>query len=274
MTTIGVIGAGNMGEALISGLLGSGKIEASSLIVAEVREARAKYISGTYGVKVEAEAVKVAEKSDVLFLVVKPKDAPAVLRSVRDAFLNAGEKRVLVSSVAGMPIKNVEAELPDGSQVVRIMPNLACSVGEGAIAVCRGSSVTEEAFNTVRRLLSLVGAVVELPEELFDAVTGLSGSGPAYVLTFIEALSDGGVKLGIQRSAALTLAAQTVLGAAKMLVKRGEHPAKLRDMVATPGGTTIEGLVEMEKGKFRATVINAVVKAAEKAKTIREAIFK
>lgn len=261
MVKVGVIGAGNMGEAIVSGLMKSG-LKRGDVSIAEVLEERRKYMSKTYGVEVHGSAKEL--EVDVLFLVVKPKDALGVLRE-----LDVPEGMVLVSSVAGLSIERIEQVVK--GQVVRMMPNLACGVGEGAIAVCKGSRVSDESYRMVMELLKGLGRVVELEEELFDAVTGLSGSGPAFVLTFIEAMSGAGVKLGIPRGESLLLSAQTVLGTAKVLLESGDHPARLRDRISTPSGTTIEGLIELEKGNFRATVINAVLKAAERARELRKA---
>ena len=257
MAKVGIIGAGNMGEAILSGLLRAG-LDAEEISVSEILKERREYISSRYGVEVHEDFRDL--KAEILFLVVKPKDAFKVLEG-----LKLPEGGVLVSSVAGLRIGEMERFV---KPVIRMMPNLACRVGEGAIGVCRGSGVSDEAYEEVLGLLKMLGRVVELREELLDAVTGLSGSGPAFVLTFIEAMSDAGVKLGIPSRESLLLSAQTVLGAAKLLLESGEHPAELRGRIATPAGTTIEGLVELERRGFRAAVIDAVLRASERAREL------
>jgi pyrroline-5-carboxylate reductase len=196
---------------------------------------------------------------------VKPDQVAAVLAEQRGNFTNA---HLLISIAAGVTLAKMEAALLAGTRVIRVMPNTPALVGEAAAAFALGKSATAADGELVKKLLSAVGIAFQVKESLLDAVTGLSGSGPAYVYQFIEALSDGGVAAGLPRDIATKLAAQTVLGAAKMVLETGQHPGALKDQVTSPGGTTIEGLHELEKGKMRATVMSAVRAATEKSKKL------
>jgi pyrroline-5-carboxylate reductase len=201
----------------------------------------------------------------VLILATKPDQAAAVLGEIHDAVTR---RHLLISIAAGIPTAKLEAALPARARVIRVMPNTPALVGASASGFALGKSATRADGLLAHRLLSAVGVAVQLKETLMDAVTGLSGSGPAYVYQFIEALSDGGVAVGLPRDVATRLAAQTVLGGAKMVLETGLHPGSLKDMVTSPGGTTIEGLHELEKGKLRGTVMSAVRAAAEKSKQL------
>jgi pyrroline-5-carboxylate reductase len=207
----------------------------------------------------------VAAGADVLVLAVKPQVMAAVLADVKPAVT---AKQLVISIAAGWALDALAAGLPAGTRLVRVMPNTPCLVGASAAAFTPGPAVTAEDRLTVQRLLTAVGTAVELPEHLLDAVTGLSGSGPAYVFVLIEALADGGVKAGLPRTVAQALAAQTVFGAAKMVLETGRHPAELKDAVASPAGTTVAGLAVLERAGFRAAAIDAVVAAAERAKEL------
>lgn len=263
--SIGFLGAGKMATALARGfirarLVGPRQVSASDPVAA-ARTAFAKAI----GAKAAGCNAEVAQSARVIFLAVKPDQVASVLAEVREHFTRG---HLLVSIAAGVPIAKLEGSLPAGARVIRVMPNTPALVGESASAYAAGKSATSADIELAQKLFSAVGAAFPVKEYLLDAVTGLSGSGPAYVYQFIEALSDGGVAAGLPREVATRLAAQTVLGSAKMVLETGQHPGALKDMVTSPGGTTIEGLHELEKGKLRGTVISAVRAAAEKSKKL------
>jgi pyrroline-5-carboxylate reductase len=263
--TIGFLGAGKMATALARGfirakLAGPGQILASDPITS----ARAAFAKET-GVRVVDSNAAVVTAAQVIFLSVKPDQVAAVLAEVRDSFT---AEHLLVSIAAGVPLAKLEGALLAGARVIRVMPNTPALVGESASAYALGKSATPADDELAQKLFSAVGAAFAVKESLLDAVTGLSGSGPAYVYQFIEALSDGGVASGLPREIATKLAAQTVLGSAKMVLETGQHPGALKDMVTSPGGTTIEGLHELEKGKLRGTVMSAVRAAAEKSRKL------
>jgi pyrroline-5-carboxylate reductase len=203
--------------------------------------------------------------ANVLILATKPDQVAAALAEIKAAFTG---KHLLISIAAGVTLAKLEAALPVGARVIRVMPNTPALVGAGAAGFALGKSATPADAELAKKLLSAVGIAVQVKESLLDAVTGLSGSGPAYVYQFIEALSDGGVAAGLPRDIATQLAAQTVLGSAQMVLTTGQHPGALKDQVTSPGGTTIEGLHELEKGKLRGTVMSAVRAATEKSKKL------
>lgn len=265
---VGVIGVGKMGEALVSGLLLSSKYSSSDIYVYDVIPDRLSYMQSKYGVRVLDSIADIVSAADIITLVVKPQDLLNVIQELNKTYLKG---KIILSLAAGINTTYLSKNLQNYTEIVRCMPNLACSVGEGMICVTRAQNTSQESLDRVIKILSLTGHAVQLDEKYLDAATGLSGSGPAYVYTFIEALADAGVRLGLKRDLAFTLAAQTTLGAGKLVVETGEHPAKLKDMVVTPGGTTIEGLVELEKGGLRATIIEAVSKAAERSRQLQAA---
>lgn len=261
---IGFIGGGNMAEALIRGLLAGG-VPAADLAVAEPFDERRAFLADRYGVASSADNGSVAAASDVIVLAVKPQTAPAVLAELGAAVTPA---KLLVSIMAGIGTEAIEAACPAGARVVRVMPNTPALVLEAASAIAAGSGATGDDLSLARRIFELVGKAWLVEEKLLDAVTGLSGSGPAYVLTFIEALSDAGVKNGLPRDVASGLAAQTVLGTAQLLLETREHPAQLKEKVTSPGGTTIAGLHVLDKDGFRGTVISAVDAATARSKEL------
>lgn len=263
--TIGFLGAGEMATALARGFLRARLTTADQLIASDpVERARAAFAAGT-GARTTAWNPEAAQAARVLVLAVKPAQAEGVLTELRDHFT---PKHLLLSIVAGLPLARLEARLGEGARVVRVMPNTPALVGAGACGFALGKSALREDGELAERLLSAVGVAVQVKETLLDAVTGLSGSGPAYGYMFIEALSDGGVAAGLPRDVATRLAAQTLLGAAKMVLETSLHPGALKDQVTSPGGTTIEAIHELEKGAFRATVISAVRASAEKARRL------
>ena len=265
---VSIIGAGKMGEAIISGLLKSGVYNPQDIHVAEIIESRRKYITTTYNVECHKESKEAVAFGDVVIIAVKPGVAGKVLEQIGPAMKTG---KVLVSIAAGVTLGFLRKHLPEAVPVVRVMPNLACSVREAMIALCHSENTTEKELKMVTDVLGLLGRVKPLDEKYLNLATGLVGSGPAYIFLVIDALADAGVRLGLPKDVSTLLAAQTTLGAAKMVVETGEHPVKLKDMVATPAGTTVEGLLELEQGKLRAVIISAVTKAAERAKELQPA---
>jgi pyrroline-5-carboxylate reductase len=260
--SLGFLGTGKMATALARGFLAGGLVKPGAVVGGDVSEKAREQFGREVGAKVTAFNPDVAKRCRVLVLAVKPDQALAVLREVRSA---VSEKHLVVSIVAGMPLSRLEEALETGVRVVRVMPNTPALVGASASAFAVGRSATAEDATLVNRLLTSVGLAVQVKEAWLDAVTGLSGSGPAYGYLMIEALSDGGVAAGLPRDIATSLAAQTLLGAARMVLETGLHPGALKDMVTSPGGTTIEGLHELERGMVRGALMNAVRTAADKA---------
>lgn len=262
---IALIGAGNMAGALVRGLLASGQIMPNAVRASDVNAARLRELESRHGIVVHTDNRELAAWADLIVLAVKPQVIDAALASVASA---VGADTLVVSIAAGVPLAAIEAQLPPGTHAVRAMPNTAAMALAGATAIAPGAHAGAADLETAKALFEAVGRVVVLDEGLLDAVTGLSGSGPAYVMLAIEALADGGVKMGIPREAALTLAAQTVYGSAKLQLETGEHPARLRDMVTSPGGTTIAGLHALEGGGMRTTLMSAVEKATLRSREL------
>jgi pyrroline-5-carboxylate reductase len=262
---IAFLGGGNMGEALIKGILASGTAKPEQLIVNDVSSERLEHLKKTYGILIEKSTKDAAAAAEIILLCVKPQIIDLVLSKLGTV---ADSGKLVISIAAGVTIARIEKMLSAGPRVVRVMPNTPALVLAGAAGVAAGSKATESDLALVQQIFGAVGRSVIVEEKLMDAVTGLSGSGPAYVFLIIDALSDAGVKAGLPRPLALELAAQTVYGSAKMVLETGEHPAKLRDMVTSPGGTTIEGLHALEKGKLRATLMNAVEAATARSKEL------
>jgi pyrroline-5-carboxylate reductase len=262
---VGFIGSGRMATALARGLISSGFVMADDVVASDVfPAARESFHAETGARTVETNADVIAD-SDVLFLAVKPQQ----MRNVLDGISSLLDARHLVISIAaGLPLSFYEAKLGTSRRIIRVMPNTPCLVGETAAGFSAGSSATAQDSKLVASLLGTVGLAVQVDEKLLDAVTGLSGSGPAYVYQMIEALSDGGVRVGLPRDVATKLAAQTVLGAAKMVLETGQHPGALKDAVTSPGGTTIAGIHALERGGLRATLMNAVEAATHRSKEL------
>jgi pyrroline-5-carboxylate reductase len=262
---IAFLGGGNMAEALIKGLLKAGLVRPEQLLVNDVSSERLEHLKQTYGIIVEKSPREAATAAGIILLCVKPQVIDLVLSKIVPV---ADSTKLVISIAAGVTIARIEKMLSAEPRVVRVMPNTPALVLAGAAAVAAGSRATADDIALVQEIFGAVGRSVVVEEKLMDAVTGLSGSGPAYVFVIIDALSDAGVKAGLPRPLALELAAQTVFGSAKMVLETKEHPGKLRDMVTSPGGTTIEGLHALEKGKFRATLMNAVQAATERSKEL------
>jgi pyrroline-5-carboxylate reductase len=262
---IGFLGAGKMATALAKGFLRAGLVGPADLAASDVVITARENFARETGGKVFAGNREVLQAATVLVASVKPAQVGAALREVRGDFTNDHR---LFSIAAGVPIARLAESLPDGARIIRVMPNTPALVGASASAYALGAAATEADAELAQKLFSSVGYACRVNEALLDAVTGLSGSGPAYVYLVIEALSDGGVAAGLPRDVAVKLAAQTVLGGARMVLETGLHPGALKDQVTSPGGTTIEGVHELEKAGLRAALINAVRAAAEKSKKL------
>ncbi|NPV53343.1 MAG: pyrroline-5-carboxylate reductase [Firmicutes bacterium] len=246
----------------MKGLIGFAYVDPSNIVASDASCERLASISNDLGVTAVPSNIEVARQADALFLAVKPQVISGVLLELR-GMIRPGS--IIVTLAAGIELNYVETMLGEEVKVMRIMPNTPCSLGAGAIAFCLGKHIDAADAGWLLELLRKMAVVVEIDESLMNSVTALSGSGPGFVYTVIEALADGGVRIGFRKDQALILAAQTVLGAAKMVLETGEHPAKLRDMVTSPGGTTIAGLHAMERGGVRGALMDAVVAAAERA---------
>ncbi len=267
--TIGFIGTGQMATALASGFLGTQTISASNLFGFDVFPAAAQAFAAKTGGTVCESIKELVEQAEVVVLSVKPQQLGDVLHELSTLHVR-GRNPLWITIAAGVPIKPYLKELGVSARLVRVMPNTPCFVGGGASAFAVSEGATPEDVELTKTLFSTVGLAVQVPEYQLDAVTGLSGSGPAYVYMMIESLADGGVKMGLPRDLALKLAAQTVLGAASMVLKTGEHPAVLRDRVSSPRGTTIHGTSVLEQHGFRSAVIDAVEAATRRSIELAE----
>jgi pyrroline-5-carboxylate reductase len=261
---IAFIGGGQMAEAMIGGLLSGDVCAAESVWAADPVAERRDRLKSQFGIRVGATNREAVVWADVVVLAVKPQMLPAVLSELGPTLAHA----LVISIVAGVTIRTIAEQIAGAMRVVRAMPNIPALVREGMTALALGSAVSEDDSRLARTVFEVVGRVVLVEERLMDAVTGLSGSGPAYVFQAIEALADGGVMMGLPRQTAELLAAQTVLGAARLVLESGVHPAQLKDRVASPGGTTIAGLHQLEQGGFRATLMAAVEAATIRSKEL------
>jgi len=264
---IAFLGAGNMAGALIDGLLRAGACAPEEVMAMDVRAARLEELAERHGIPTSRDLAEATAWADVVVLATKPQVFDRVLPAVGAA---VREEALVVSIAAGVSVAAIEANMPAGTRVVRTMPNTPALVDAGATAIAAGTHASEDDVALVKRVFDSVGVTVVLDEYLLDAVTGLSGSGPAYIFLIIEALADAGVKVGLHRDSAQLLAAQTVLGAAKLLLETGEHPGRLKDMVTSPGGTAIAGLHTLEAGGLRTTLINAVESASHRSRELGE----
>jgi len=265
--TLAVLGTGMMGGALTRGLVGCGAMPPSGLRLFDTHQAKAEALAADLGpgAVVASSARAAVDGADLVLLAVKPPMVPDVLAGIADVLTPA---RLVLSIAAGVRLATMEALVPEAVPVIRTMPNTPCLVGCGATAICRGAHASAAHLGLAQSLFASVGLSVEVPESLMDAVTGLSGSGPAYVYLMIEALADGGVKEGLTRDTARLLAAQTVLGAAQMVLSSDQHPAQLKDNVTTPGGTTIAALHVLERAGLRTALIDAVQAAADRSREL------
>ncbi len=261
---VAFVGGGQMAEAMIGGLLAGNICAKDAIWATDPVSARRDRLKERFGVRVGEHNRQAVEWADVVVLAVKPQSLADVLKEVGSTLA----ERLVVSIIAGATISGISERAAGAKKIVRAMPNTPVVVREGMTALACGTGVSEGEFHVARRMFESVGRVVQVEERLMDAVTGLSGSGPAYVFQAIEALADGGVKMGLPRQTAELLAAQTVLGAAKLVLESGEHPAQLKDRVASPGGTTIAGLHQLEQGGFRATLMGAVEAATKRSQEL------
>ncbi len=258
------LGGGNMAEALIKGIIAAGSVKPGQILVTDISSDRLEHLRKTYGIIIQKTNTDAFREAGIVILSVKPQ----VMDSVLSELASSDANRLVISIAAGVTIAKIEKALGEKARVIRVMPNTPALVLAGAAGIAGGKNATAEDLAAAQAIFNAIGRSVVVEEKLMDAVTGLSGSGPAYVFMIIDALSDAGVKAGLPRPLALELAAQTVYGSAKMVLETKEHPGKLRDMVTSPGGTTIEGLHALEKGKLRATLMNAVEAATARSKEL------
>ncbi len=263
-TSLAFLGGGVMATAILRALLEAKVLAPPQVCVSEIVEVRREALQGL-GVRVTADNTEAINGAQIVVVAVKPQDLPGVVEPLRGQLLPA---QLLISIAPGFTTARLEELAGEKIPVVRVMPNTPMLVGEGASGFCRGRFAAEVHAEWTRALLSAGGRCVEVPEKLMDAVTGLSGSGPAYACVLIEALADGGVQMGLPRDVALTLAAQTLLGAARLILETGEHPAVWKDRVATPGGTTIAGLAALEEAGVRSGLIRAVEAATRRSREL------
>ena len=260
---IGFIGCGNMGGAIINGIVKSGTVAPENIYVYDVSQAAVDKMK-SLGVNTAESNEDLGNKAEIIVLAVKPQYMEGTLKEAKKAL----DGKCVISIAAGLKAEKIRSWIDGNPRILRTMPNTPAMVFAGAFGLCNDSDLTAEEKTIAQELLSPLGVVEWVPEKLIDAVCGLSGSGPAYVAMFIEALADAGVRDGLPRATAYKLAAQTVYGTAKMVLDKGTHPGVLKDMVTSPAGTTIEGCYQLEKGGFRAAVIDAVHAGTEKSKAL------
>ncbi|MBX7221173.1 MAG: pyrroline-5-carboxylate reductase [Blastocatellia bacterium] len=262
---IAIVGAGKLGEALVTGLLHRGDVESKHIIATVARTDSLQRVRERLEVEAITDNRTAVTGRDVVLLAVKPQNMAKVLKEIYPV---AQTNQLFISVAASVTTAFIEERLPEGCSVIRVMPNTPALLNEGMSVLCNGKNVSKEQQAIAEYIFGAVGRTAFLDEKLMDAVTGLSGSGPAYIYVVIEALAEAGVKLGIPRDVSTLLVAQTMLGAARMTLETGQHPALLKDTVTTPAGCTIDGLMELEEGKLRVTLVKAVVKAAERAREL------
>ena len=262
---VGFVGGGNMGEALIKGLVAAGTVPARSVHATDVRDDRLRELERQYGITVARDNAALVGACDVIVLAVKPQIMDAVVREIAGGVTR---DKLMISVAAGVSTARLRAALGKEARLIRVMPNTPALVLEGVTAIARAEGLAPGDLDVATEIFNAVGRVVVLDESAMDAVTGLSGSGPAYVAIVVEALADGGVRMGLDRATATALATQTVIGAARLLRETGMHPAALKDMVSSPGGTTIAGVAALEAGGLRAALIDAVARATERSREL------
>jgi pyrroline-5-carboxylate reductase len=261
-----------MGEALVSGLLGSNSSSPKKIICTDVRKSVLKAVKKEYGVLTTTNNLEAVKKSDIVIYAVKPQIMAAV---IKETVSKLDMSKLVISIAAGVPMAALESCLDKELRLIRVMPNIAAAVKEAATAVAAGKNASKEDIEMAMSIFDSIGKTVFIKENyLMDAITGLSGSGPAYIFLIVEAMADAGVKVGLSRQEAFFLSAQTVLGAAKMLMETKEHPGQLRDRVTSPGGTAIAGLATLEEGGLRTTLINAVEVATNRSRELGELMIK
>ncbi|NQT69017.1 MAG: pyrroline-5-carboxylate reductase [Desulfobacteraceae bacterium] len=270
--TISMIGTGNMGEALVSGLISSKSTAAENIICTDIREDQLESVKEKYGVAVTTNNLDAVKASEIIIYAVKPQIiAPVLIETASKLDMS----KLVISIAAGVPLAAIESCLKKKLRLIRVMPNIAAFVKESATVVAAGENASQDDVKMAMAIFDSMGKTIFLKENaLMDAVTGLSGSGPAYIFLIVDALADAGVKVGLARQDALFLATQTVLGAAKLLLETKEHPGKLKDMVTSPGGTAIAGIHTLEKGGLRTTLMDAVEAATKRSQELGEIMTK
>ena len=268
---IGIIGTGNMGESLISGLLSAKSSVPENIICSDIRKDKLKSVRDTYGVVTTTSNTDVVKTSEIVIYAVKPQIMASILK---ETAVHLDMSKVIISIAAGVPLAAIESCLNKDLRLIRVMPNIAASVKEGAAAIAPGKHASKADLKLAKAVFDSVGKSIIIEEEFMDAITGLSGNGPAYIFLIVDALADAGVKMGLSREDALLLAAQSVLGAAKLLLETNEHPGRLKDKVTSPGGTAIAALHTIEEGGLRTTLINAVEVGTKRSKELGEMMIK
>ena len=263
---LGILGGGNMAEAFLRGALDSGTLKPDQIMISDVAQERLGFLRTTYHINTTSSNAELARWADIILLAVKPFVCKTALREAGEALAN----KAIVSIIAGWTHEALQNQLPAGVRILRVMPNTPAMIGQGALVLEAESDLFDEEMNFVRGVLKGCGELFVLSEEVFDAVTGLSGSGPAFVFHFIDALANGGLLQGIPKAVAIRLAIQTVVGAGAMLKATKKTPSELRDMVMTPGGTAVEGLRTLEAGGFSGIVMDTVRAAAEKSANLNK----
>ena len=259
------IGGGNMAEALIKGLLSGLGVKPQQIMATDVVPERRTYMQTTYGITASADNKHAVQESTVVILAVKPQIMPTILEEIAPV---VNSEKLVISIAAGITLQTLQRALGDSRRVVRVMPNTPALVLAGAAGISPGKAATAQDVALVERIFNAVGRAMVVSDEMMDVVTGLSGSGPAFIFALIEGLSDGGVLMGLSRQTATLLAAQTVLGAAKMVLETGKHPGELKDMVTSPAGTTIAGMQALESGGLRGLMMEAVRRATERSEAL------
>ncbi|MBT8366931.1 MAG: pyrroline-5-carboxylate reductase [Deltaproteobacteria bacterium] len=269
---IAIIGTGNMGDALVSGLIGSKSSKPKNIICSDVRRDKLDQIKSRYKVRTTSNNLKAVSEADIVIYAVKPQLMAAVLIETSSKL---DMSKLVISIAAGVPLAAMESCIEKNMRLIRVMPNIAAAVKEAATAIAAGEHATQEDIKLAMEIFNSIGKSIFLKENyLMDAITGLSGSGPAYIFLIVDALADAGVKMGLSRQESLFLAAQTVLGSAKLLIETREHPGQLKDKVTSPGGTAIAGLATLESGGLRTTLINAVEAATNRSKELGDMMTK
>ena len=269
---ISIIGTGNMGEALVSGLISSGSSSPENIICSDVRENKLETVNKEYGILTTTNNIEAIKASEIVIYSVKPQIMASVLRETASGL---DISKLIISIAAGVPLAAIESCLGKDLRLIRVMPNICTFVKEGATAIAAGKNALKDDIDLAMAIFDSVGKSIFIEENiLMDAITGLSGSGPAYIFIIVDALADAGVKMGLSRRDSQFLAIQTVLGAAKLLMETKEHPGSLKDKVTSPGGTAIAGIHTLEKGGLRTTLINAVEAATKRSQELGEMMIK
>jgi len=269
---IAIIGTGNMGEALVGGLIVSQSSKPKNIICSDIRQEKLYQVKSKFKVRTTTNNLKAVAEANIIIYAVKPQIMSATLT---ETAAKLDMSKLVISIAAGVPLAAMEACINKDLRLIRVMPNIAAFVKEAASAIAAGAHATKEDIGLAMEIFNSIGKCIFLKENyLMDAITGLSGSGPAYIFLIVDALADAGVKMGLSRQDALFLAAQTVLGAAKLLIETQEHPGQLKDRVTSPGGTAIAGLATLESGGLRTTLINAVEAATLRSKELGDLMIK